>query len=290
MGLLASILLPVFGRARQQTDVIKTLSNMRQVGVALLSYANDNNYLLPNRVSDGANDPKWPTLLYPCLQNPNVYYSPIPDMQGKSYRVSQPSDYLNNQKNYTSYIYNGMNDLGAHRLAVAVRQIQHHRDPLTRLDDLPASLGVISDTHGLLRPEVVAALRGTDAILHAGDVGKESVLAPLAALAPLTAIRGNVDRGPWAQRLPLTETVEVGGVLIYMIHDVHDLDLDPRAASVRVVISGHSHQPSVREERGVLYLNPGSAGPRRFKLPVSVARLEIDARGQVTARLIELSV
>ena len=114
VAILASILLPVFSRARQQTDVVKTLSNMRQVGIAFLSYANDNNYLLPNRVSDGANDPKWPTLLLPYLQNTNVYYSPIPDVQGISYRVSQPSDYLNNQKNYTSYIYNGMNDLGAH--------------------------------------------------------------------------------------------------------------------------------------------------------------------------------
>ena len=159
---------------------------------------------------------------------------------------------------------------------------------MTQLAGLPVSLGVISDTHGLLRPEAVAVLRGADAILHAGDVGKESVLAPLAALAPMVAIRGNVDRGEWAQRLPLTETVEVGGLLIYMIHDVHDLDLDPHAASVRVVISGHSHQPSIREERGVLYLNPGSAGPRRFKLPVTAARLEIGADGQVTARLIEL--
>ena len=122
VAVLASILLPVFGRARQQTDVVKTLSNMKQVGVALLLYANDNNYLLPNRVTDGSNDPKWPTLLYSYLQNPNVYYSPVPDVQGQSYRVAQTSDYLNNQKNYTSYIYNGMNDLGARRNSgVAVR-------------------------------------------------------------------------------------------------------------------------------------------------------------------------
>ena len=153
---------------------------------------------------------------------------------------------------------------------------------------LPASIGVISDTHGLLRPEAVAALRGVDGILHAGDVGKESVLAPLTALAPLVAIRGNVDRGEWAERLPPTETVEAGGVLIHLVHDVHDLDLDPRAASIRVVISGHSHQPSIREEHGVLYLNPGSAGPRRFRLPVSVARLEISADGRVAAQLVEL--
>ena len=152
------------------------------------------------------------------------------------------------------------------------------------------TFGVISDTHGLLRPQAVAALRGVDGILHAGDVGKEAVLAPLAALAPLVVIRGNVDRGEWAQRLPPTETLEAGGVLIHLVHDLHDLDLDPRAASVRVVISGHSHQPSVREQDGVLYLNPGSAGPRRFKLPVTVARLEILVGGQVAARIVELAV
>ena len=155
---------------------------------------------------------------------------------------------------------------------------------------LPTTFGVISDTHGLLRPEALAALRGVDSILHAGDVGKEAVLAPLAAIAPLVAIRGNVDRGEWAQSLPLTETVEAGGVLIHLVHDVHDLDLNPRAASIRVVISGHSHQASLREEDGVLFLNPGSAGPRRFKLPVSVARLEVRADGQVSARLIEIAV
>lgn len=155
---------------------------------------------------------------------------------------------------------------------------------------VPATFGVISDTHGLLRPEALTVLRGVDGILHAGDVGKEAVLPPLAAIAPLVAIRGNVDRGEWAERLPLTETVEVGSVLIHMVHDVHDLDLNPRAASVRIVISGHSHQPSIREEDGVLFLNPGSAGPRRFKLPVSVARLEIRADGQVAGRLVELAV
>lgn len=154
----------------------------------------------------------------------------------------------------------------------------------------PVILGVISDTHGLLRPEALTALRGVAGILHAGDVGREAVLAPLAALAPVVAVRGNVDHGEWAERLPLTDTVEAGGALIYMIHDVHDLDLDPHAASIRVVISGHSHQPSVHEKGGVLYLNPGSAGPRRFRLPVSVARLEIGAEGQVAARLVELPV
>ena len=119
---LASFLLPVFGSAKEQANVLKTMSNMKQVGVAFLSYANDNNYLLPNRVADGVNDPKWPTLLQPYLQNLGVYGSPIPDAQGKTYRVTNQTDYLNNGANYTSYIYNGMNDLGAHGNAtVAVR-------------------------------------------------------------------------------------------------------------------------------------------------------------------------
>ena len=155
---------------------------------------------------------------------------------------------------------------------------------------VPASIGVISDTHGLLRPEAIDALRGADWIIHAGDVGKELILTQLAAVAPLTAIRGNVDRGAWAERLLPTETLQVGDTLLYVIHDVHDLDLHPGAASIRAVISGHSHQPSIREQGGVLYLNPGSAGPRRFKLPVSVARLEVDQAGGIAARLIELPV
>ena len=151
-------------------------------------------------------------------------------------------------------------------------------------------VGVISDTHGLLRSSALEGLCGVDHLIHAGDVGKEEILAELAALAPLTVVRGNVDRGEWAERLPLTEVLQVGGVLLYVIHDVKDLDLNPSAASIRVVISGHSHQPTIREQNGVLYLNPGSAGPRRFKLPVSVARLEIDQTGMVTARLTELRV
>ena len=169
------------------------------------------------------------------------------------------------------------------------------RDPLSAAEargvfDVPASIGVISDTHGLLRPEAVEALRGASWLIHAGDVGKESVLTHLAAIAPVVAIRGNVDRGAWAERLPLAETLQVGDALLHVIHDVNDLDLLPQAASVRVVISGHSHRPSSREENGVLYLNPGSAGPRRFKLPVSVARLEINQAGGVAARLVELPI
>ena len=155
---------------------------------------------------------------------------------------------------------------------------------------LPASVGIISDTHGLLRAQAVEVLIGTDCIIHAGDVGKPLILEQLAAVARVIAVRGNIDRGPWAERLPTTETIVAGGGLLHVLHDVNDLDLNPRAASIRVVISGHSHQPSIREENGVLYLNPGSAGPRRFKLPVSVARLEIDEAGGLAARLIELPI
>lgn len=154
----------------------------------------------------------------------------------------------------------------------------------------PVSVEVISDTHGLLRPEALEALRGVDRIIHAGDVGKEQILERLAAIAPVAVVRGNIDRDPWTERLPVAETLEAGGAIIYIIHDLHDLDFRPRTASVRMVVSGHSHQPSLREEDGVIYLNPGSAGPRRFKLPISIARVEIDAAGEVAARLIELTV
>ena len=132
-------------------------------------------------------------------------------------------------------------------------------------------IGVISDTHGLLRPEAVEALRGSELIIHAGDVGRPEILDQLRALAPVVAIRGNVDHGPWAERLPETATINN----IYVIHDVHDLDLDPAAAGLRIVVSGHSHQPGTIERAGVLYVNPGSAGPRRFKLPITLARLDL---------------
>ena len=136
-------------------------------------------------------------------------------------------------------------------------------------------IGVISDTHGLLRPEAIEAMRGVDHILHAGDVGDAAILDQLRQLAPLTAIRGNVDhRGPCA-RLPEVELIELNGHSIYMLHDVQALDLDPVAAGIQVVISGHSHQPLIEWKKGVLYFNPGSAGPRRFSLPVSVGYLNI---------------
>jgi putative phosphoesterase len=136
-------------------------------------------------------------------------------------------------------------------------------------------LGVISDTHGLLRPEAVAALNNVDHILHAGDVGDPEILEALAAIAPLTAIRGNIDRTGVCASLPTTEIVDLGGSTIYMLHSLDDIDLDPAAAGFGIVVSGHSHRPLVEARNGVLYLNPGSAGPRRFSLPVSLAFLQL---------------
>jgi uncharacterized protein len=148
-------------------------------------------------------------------------------------------------------------------------------------------LGVISDTHGLLRPAAVSALIGCDRILHAGDVGALKILDELRQIAVVTAVRGNVDTEPWAGALPETEVVEAGGVPIYMLHDLGHLDLKPQAAGFRVVVHGHSHRPKMEEKNGVLYFNPGSAGPRRFSLPVSVGRLTVEA-GKVHAELVDL--
>ncbi len=131
-------------------------------------------------------------------------------------------------------------------------------------------VGVISDTHGLLRPEALAALDGADYILHSGDVGDPDILDVLAEIAPLTAIRGNIDRTGRCAALPATEMIELGGTTIYMLHDLHELDIDPVAAGIGIVVSGHSHRPVIERRKGVLYLNPGSAGPRRFSLPVTV--------------------
>ena len=157
------------------------------------------------------------------------------------------------------------------------------------MTEKPVTLGVISDTHGLLRPEAVEALRGSDRILHAGDIGAPEILEALAKIAPVTAVRGNVDTASWARALPETEIIEVGGVSIYILHDRSRLDLKPEAAGLRVVVYGHSHQPKMEEKNGVLYFNPGSAGPRRFHLPVSVGRLTI-AAGKVQAQLVELQI
>jgi putative phosphoesterase len=144
-------------------------------------------------------------------------------------------------------------------------------------------IGLVSDTHDLLRPQVLDFLRGSDHIVHAGDICGEAVLQALAALAPLTAVRGNNDRGAWAARLPEAETVELAGVRLHVVHDLKELALPVGA---RVVVSGHSHQPRVEERDGVLYVNPGSAGPRRFRLPISAGELRV-VRGQVSAHLME---
>ena len=140
-------------------------------------------------------------------------------------------------------------------------------------------IGVISDTHGVLRPEAEQRLAGVDHIIHAGDIGRPEVITSLSRIAPLIAIRGNVDTADWAARYPGTRTISLGGRSIHVLHDIHDLDFDPKSRGVDVVISGHSHRARIETVDGVLYLNPGSAGPRRFKLPVTLAILEMDKRG-----------
>jgi uncharacterized protein len=142
----------------------------------------------------------------------------------------------------------------------------------------PRKIGLISDTHGLLREEAVQALRGSDLIIHAGDVGDSNILDALRKLAPVVAVRGNVDTAEWAKSLPETAVVEAGAVNIYVLHDSKALDLDPAAAGFQIVVSGHSHKPGQTERQGVTYINPGSAGPRRFSLPITVARLDLAAR------------
>ncbi|HEX3499282.1 MAG TPA: metallophosphoesterase family protein [Stellaceae bacterium] len=149
------------------------------------------------------------------------------------------------------------------------------------------TIGLISDTHGLLRPGATEALRGSDAIIHAGDIGDPAILTELARLAPVTAVRGNVDRGEWASALPDTAVLEIGDAVIFVIHNIAELDVDPAASGFRAVVSGHSHQPSSREKDGVLFVNTGSAGPRRFTLPIALGRLRLAGR-RMTAELIEL--
>jgi putative phosphoesterase len=136
-------------------------------------------------------------------------------------------------------------------------------------------IGLISDTHGLMRQEALTALKGSDLIIHAGDVGKPEILDQLRALAPVIAVRGNIDKGAWGNQLPLTEVAEAHSALIFVLHDIQELDLNPAAAGFEIVVSGHSHKPSHTEHSGVMYLNPGSAGPRRFQLPITVARLDL---------------
>ncbi len=154
---------------------------------------------------------------------------------------------------------------------------------------MPETIGVISDTHGLLRPEAVAALRGCDRLIHAGDVGSADVLDELRGIAPTVAVRGNVDTDRWAAVLPISRTVELDGHSVYVVHILADLHARPAPAGTHAVVYGHSHKPSIEERHGVLYLNPGSAGPRRFRLPVSVAIMTV-VDGKLTARIVELEI
>lgn len=148
-------------------------------------------------------------------------------------------------------------------------------------------VGLISDTHGLLRPEAEAFLKGSDFIIHAGDIGDPGILQRLGEIAPVTAVRGNNDRGPWAEALGETELLQVGDLWLYVLHDLVELDIDPRGAGVSVVVTGHSHKPSIEERAGVMYVNPGSAGPRRFRLPIAAGELFVQGR-EVSARTIAL--
>jgi len=152
-----------------------------------------------------------------------------------------------------------------------------------------ARVGVISDTHGLLRPQAVVFLQGCDHIIHGGDVGHGAILDQLSALAPLTAVRGNNDKGAWADALGDTALLEIGQIRIYAIHDLALMDIDPESLAVRIVISGHSHKPTIDQRGKVLYVNPGSAGPRRFRLPVTVAEINIEA-GSVSAHIVDLGI
>ena len=150
------------------------------------------------------------------------------------------------------------------------------------------TIGVVSDTHGLLRPDALALLKGSDYIIHAGDIGDPEILEKLAEIAPVTAVRGNVDRAALASRVPVTDILEVAGFSIYILHDLAKLDLKPEAAGFAAVISGHSHIPRQETRNGVLYFNPGSAGPRRFRLPVSVGRLSV-RQGQLRGVILEIT-
>ena len=150
-------------------------------------------------------------------------------------------------------------------------------------------VGIISDTHGLVRPEAVRALKGSELLIHAGDIGNPQMIEQLHEIAPTFVVRGNNDRGAWAADLPVTQVVEVGELLFYVLHEISQLDVDPAVAGFAAVVSGHSHQPSIQFRDGVLYLNPGSAGPRRFSLPVAVARVHVSGR-QMWPEIVELRV
>lgn len=150
-------------------------------------------------------------------------------------------------------------------------------------------VGVISDTHGLMRPEALELLRGSDHIIHAGDIGAAEIIPALEKIAPVTAIRGNVDRQPWARQFPETQIVELDSVSFYLLHDLHTLDLNPRAAGIAAVISGHSHQPIQEWKDGVLYFNPGSGGPKRFNLPITLGKIEIEKQN-IKAEIVNIAI
>ena len=157
------------------------------------------------------------------------------------------------------------------------------------MSEKPIRVGVVSDTHGLVRPQLVEAMQGSDLIVHAGDIGGVDVLEELRAIAPLHAVRGNNDKGPWAEPIPMTEVVAVGGLHLYLLHDIADLDLDPEAAEMAAVITGHSHRPQAEMRGSVLFLNPGSAGPRRFTLPITAAEILV-YEDRMEHRHIELQI
>jgi putative phosphoesterase len=150
-------------------------------------------------------------------------------------------------------------------------------------------IGLISDTHGLMRPEALAFLQGCDHIVHGGDIGNATILEQLAAIAPVTAVRGNNDKAAWADAIAQTEFVQTEGITLYVLHDIADLDLDPPAAGIQVVMTGHSHKPLIEERDGVLYINPGSAGPRRFTLPISIGELVVEGTA-ITPRIVTLDI
>ena len=154
---------------------------------------------------------------------------------------------------------------------------------------LPRTVGVISDTHGLIHPQALDALAGVDLIVHAGDIGSPDVLTALTVIAPATAVRGNNDRSSWAHEIPTWAVIEIDKTWLYVLHDVHELDLDPRGGGFAAVITGHSHRPKIEDRQGVLFVNPGSAGPRRFTLPVALARLDVTG-GCVAGELVFLDV
>jgi putative phosphoesterase len=162
------------------------------------------------------------------------------------------------------------------------------RAPVARRHSIK-HVGVISDTHGLMREQAIDALKGSELIIHAGDIGTREVLERLSAIAPVRAVRGNNDRDEWARTLPVTDVIELGSQQIYLLHDLAELDIDPAAAGMAAVITGHSHKPLAQVRNGVLYLNPGSAGPRRFSLPIALARLRVSSSG-LQHELIELDV